>query len=163
MSAGSGKAVDPGHRGDLDKETFMAWGKLVFGQPWNQDIDPPPDLKEIARLLRLGKPIPSFVQDWLADLLDPPRDDGYDGVRLVLDLDGREAQKFKTKMKAFQKALTIQKVMDCGLTLSQAIDKVMPGQQRQGYTLWKSAEPFIEWIKAHPTEFERILKLYAGK
>jgi hypothetical protein len=45
---------DDGRFRGLDKETFMAWGKLVFGQPWNLDIDPPPDLKESRDFFALG-------------------------------------------------------------------------------------------------------------
>ena len=94
MSAGSGKAVDPGHRGDLDKEIFMAWGKLVFGEPWRPEKEPPPDAKEIARILRLGLPVPTFVQDWLADLIDPPLEGGEE-VKFALKRNGRAVQKLK--------------------------------------------------------------------
>ena len=154
--------IDPGHRGDLDKETFMAWGRLVFGEFGSGSKEAaPPDPKEIARLLRLGKPVPFFVQDWLADLLDAPDDKkiGYDGVSLVLTVDRRAAQKFGTKIRAFQKAFAIQKMMDCGLSLAEAIEKVMPGQREQGYAVWRTAKPFIEYIKAHPERLRMDLEI----
>ena len=61
-----------------DAKVFMAWVRLVYGHSWSE---PPPDptefAKEIARLLRRGKPIPPFAQAMLADFLDPPP--GYGG------------------------------------------------------------------------------------
>ena len=158
MSERRGKIIDPGHRGDLDTETFGAWGRLVFGGFREKELKPP-DLKEIARLLRLGKPIPPFMQDWLADLLDPPRDESYDGFQLILDCDRRAAQKFETKWKDFNKALSIAVAIEGGKSSNEAIDAVMPGRRRQGYAVWKDAQPLLEWLKSNPDVLKSISKL----
>jgi hypothetical protein len=162
--------IDPGHFSDLDRETFMAWGKLVFGEFWKKDsnLDAPPDLKEIARLLRLGKPVPPTQQAWLADLLDPPSDGiGYDGFRLILAREGRAAQKFETEWKGFNTAISIAMAMERGKSLNQAIDEVMPGKRRQGYAIWSAAQPWFERCslleERHPGSLKSIFERYGGK
>jgi len=135
----------------MSDESFQAWCRLIlFGEP---------SPKEIARLLRTREPVPEFVQGWLADLLDPP-DEGHDGKRLVLERDGRAAQKFETRIKAFQFALKLQTFLDCNVPLATAIGILMPGQERRAYELWHLAQPFIEWVKSHPGQFELIQELY---
>jgi hypothetical protein len=143
MSAGSGKAVDPGHPGDLDKEIFMAWGKLVFGEPWRPEKEPPPDAKEIARILRLGLPVPPFVQVWLADLIDPPLEGGEE-VKFVLKRNGRAVQKLETELEKLKKSLAIVSTLQRGKSLTDAINKVMPGKERQAFRALKYA---LRWFE----------------
>jgi hypothetical protein len=138
-------------------------GQTHLGNPWNpEEKNLPPDPKELARLLRLLKPIPGFAQEWLADLIDP-HDGLYDGTRLIFDQDRRAAQKFNTKHEELEKALVIAKVMDCGLTLSEAIEVVMPKQRRQAYAMWKSAEPMVNSIRANPEIWDKLTRFFDGK
>jgi hypothetical protein len=69
----------------LDEETFFAWRNLIFrafrkeAPPIDPNKEGPPlDPKEIARILRLGRPVPAFVQGWFADLIDPRPEGGVE-------------------------------------------------------------------------------------
>jgi hypothetical protein len=130
--------------GDLDEETFLAWGNLVF-RPFVEEV-PPPDPREIARILRLGRQVPRFVQDWLADLIDPPPD-SVGELKFELKRSGRGARRLETAWNEYQKSLAIRAAMERGKTLSGAISEVMPGKQRQGYRPWKSTQRVFEVIE----------------
>jgi hypothetical protein len=107
----------------MNDETLMAWGKLALGWP-----RPAPDPKEIARLLRLGEPVPEFAQRWLAELFS-----GEGALQLVLKTNGRAAQKYETEQANLRKALEIASAMNRGKTIVEAIREIMPVDERQAY------------------------------
>ena len=155
---------DDDPRQGLDEETFFAWGKLVFELPGI--TKGPPNFKEIARLLRLKKTIPPVAQDWLADLFDPPSD-GYDEYHLVLGVGLRAEQRLETLRKNINITLEIAKAMDRGLTRSEAIEEIMPGQKAQAYRILKTGEGWLKMCsmleEKHPGILERIVKSTTGK
>jgi hypothetical protein len=123
---------------DLDEETFFAWGTLILLRASIEEL-PPPDPKEIARILRLGRQVPTFVQDWLADLIDPPPD-SIGELKFVLKRNGRAVQKFETIWKEHQKGLAIMAAMERGKSVTEAIAEIMPGKARQGFRVFESTQ-----------------------
>ena len=88
------------------------------------------DLKEIARLLRLGRAIPKIAQNFIADLLDPPPGGGED-FKLVLKSTDRQ-RKLEKELGKFQKEIIpIVAAMSRGKGITAAIAEVMPGKERQ--------------------------------
>jgi hypothetical protein len=120
--------------------------RLVYGHSWSE---PPPDptefAKEIARLLRLGKPIPPFAQAMLADFLDPPQ--GFRGeLSLVFERDGYAARKLKTELRDFRIALKILEAKQKGASTRKAVAEIMPNG---GMRAWVSAKRFMHpWLLA---------------
>jgi hypothetical protein len=128
---------------DEENETEEAWFWVVFSHMGGRKSD----LKEIARLLRLGQPIPKIAQNFLADLIDPPRGGGED-VRLVLKRND-QLRKLDTALKEYQKVLEIKAAMERGKGVTEAIVEVMPGKERHGFRLWKSALRWREVLEQH--------------
>ena len=82
---------------DEKNETEKAWFWVVVSHMGGGKSD----LKEIARLLRLGQAIPKIAQNFIADLLDPPPGGGED-FKLVLKSTDRQ-RKLEKELGKFQK------------------------------------------------------------
>jgi hypothetical protein len=139
-----------------DVETFMAWARLAHGYQWTDPPPNPTDLAmEIARLLRLGEPVPPFAQKWLADFLDPPP--GYEGeLSLVFKYNKRAAQKHKTELKNYRVALDIMAAKQRGLSTREAVAEIMPSG---GMRAWRSARRFLHpWLLARLKARSKKLK-----
>jgi hypothetical protein len=134
---------------DEENETEKAWFWVVVSHMGGGKSD----IKEIARLLRLGQPIPKIAQDFLADLL-PPRGGGED-VKLVLKPHDRRG-KLKRELQEFQKVVQIVAAMNRGKGLTAACEEVMP--QGGGFRLMK---PWREVLEQHPELVGWLLESFA--
>jgi hypothetical protein len=132
-----------GEGGDLDEETVFAWRNLIF-RAFIKEA-PPLDTKEIARILRLGRPVPAFAQGWLAALIDPPLDRGEE-VKFVLKPNRRAVQKFETKSKELQKGLAIMAAMERGKSVTEAIAEITPERAHQGFRALRSTQRMLKQI-----------------
>jgi hypothetical protein len=127
---------------DEKNETEKAWFWVVVSHMGGGKSD----LKEIARLLRLGQAIPKIAQNFIADLLDPPPGGGED-FKLVLKSTVRQ-RKLEKELGKFQKEIIpIVAAMSRGKGITAAIAEVMPGKERQGFRL---AKPWIEILEQDP-------------
>jgi hypothetical protein len=147
----------------LDREISVAWArlrftqlrfdKLAYGRPFQAAATrPPPDIKEIARLLRLRRPPPWWTQDWLADLLDPPAN-GLAEWRLAVKANTKARRQFKKMVGEYQHMHNIVAAKQRGAGTNKAIDEAMGAErQRQGFRI----------LEATRREFDRLLAALAG-
>jgi len=111
--------------------TQLRFDEIVYGRPFRAKATrPPPDINEIARLLRLRQPVPSWVQDWRADLLDPPSS-GLGERRLTVKPHARARRRFKTMASEIQHMHDIVAAMKRGAGTNEAIDEAMGAGQRR--------------------------------
>lgn len=138
-------------RDDIDH--FHAWFKIVFGHSWIDDS--PPDYavmqQEVARLLASGKPVPPFAQEWLADLCTPRWPGQGRETHADFRPDGRGTQILRRERREYLEALKILDLLQTGMSINKAIDKIFPGKERRGWEAWESAKRFM-----HPLLLERL-------
>jgi hypothetical protein len=129
--------------------TQLRFDRIVYGRPFRAAATrPPPDIKEIARLLRLRRPLPPFAQDWLADLLDPPAN-GLAEWRLIIKPHTTARRRLKTMAGEYQLMYEIAAAVQRGMGINEAIDEVMgAGRRRQGFRILKATRRDFERLRA---------------
>ncbi|MGA2637423.1 hypothetical protein [Methylocella sp.] len=147
-----------------DAKTAMAWRRLVHGHSWAGDpapIDIDALTAKLVALLRNGKPVPAFAATHIADLLDPPGAGGE--ISLVLQLNKRPAQTYRTQRRDYGRGLEIIKKLASGKRITTAIREVLlaekaaagepvaeltRGEIAQGFTSWEKAQLMFEAAEA---------------
>jgi hypothetical protein len=131
---------------EIDEATYEAWEDIVNWKLGRPEKNPPIDLKQIARLLRLRQQVPPFVQDFLANLLDPPNGAAE---RLVLKLSKKAMRRNMTMNRYLRSALRIEEAMKQGKTTEEAIEDEFPGRQGQGFRVLREGRKVARFIEAN--------------
>jgi len=136
--------------------TQLRFDKIVYGRPFRAAATrPPPDIKEIARLLRLRRPVPPFVQDSLADLLDPPAN-GLAEWRLIIKPHATAQRRFKPMAGDYQLMHEIAAAVQRAMGINEAIDEVMGAERRrQGFRVLKATRRDFERLRAAPADSDK--------